>query len=229
MPENERGFRPPEVTETKSEKRPEKLFRSITLKPEDLTLERLKQTLVPGNVNKDDPTKIGDGNELGVYMTTNFMVADKAYARGGAITQIETPAYDDGRTIVKHVTLPSCGVIYEINTNGLTIREPEIAPVWKGHYNNGFEGKEWIADKIPPEFYKINKLILSRSANDQEAFSLSIDDTSDTGLQTAIETIKKEFENRKAAANKFKEFLTTLNDGQRRNNYKIKKWQIENK
>jgi|SRR3989338_183035 len=97
MSENDRGFRPEivETKENKSENRPEKLFRSITLKPEDLTLERLKQTLVPGNVNKDDPTKIGDGNELGVYMTTNFEVADKAYARGGATTQIETPAYDD--------------------------------------------------------------------------------------------------------------------------------------
>ncbi|OGH80369.1 MAG: hypothetical protein A3I29_00410 [Candidatus Magasanikbacteria bacterium RIFCSPLOWO2_02_FULL_44_11] len=139
------------------------------------------------------------------------------------------PAYDDGRTIVKHVTLPSCGVIYEINTEGLTIREPEIAPVWKGHYNNGFEGKEWIADTIPQEFYKIKKLILSRFANDPEAFSLNIDDNSEVGLQTAIETIQKEFKNRKTAADKFKEFLTTLNDGQRRNSSKIKKWQLENK
>lgn len=105
--------------------RPEKLYRSFTVNPEELTMETLRGTLVPGTVSKDDPTKIGDGNELGVYMSTNPHMVEAAYAKGGGGSiHIEVPKYHDGYTIVNHIKLPSCGIMVEVDTAGLEIRPP---------------------------------------------------------------------------------------------------------
>ncbi|NQV00114.1 MAG: hypothetical protein HQ538_05200 [Parcubacteria group bacterium] len=183
----------------------------------------MQETLVPGTVNEDDPTRIGDGNELGVYMSTNPHMVEAAYAKGGGgRTHIDVPEYHDGRTIVDRITLPSCGIMVEVDTNELKIRPPKIISSLQGVYNNGFEGDEWIADEIPSEHYKPVKLILSRWANDNQAFQLTIDDQSPEGLQSAIETIKEEFAQRQAAALEYKQFLESLNDKQRQNHFLIK-------
>jgi len=77
MPEQE-SFTAREIKE-----QPEKLYRSFTVNPENLTVEMLQEILVPGTENEDDPTKIGDGNELGVYMSTNPRMVETSYAKGG--------------------------------------------------------------------------------------------------------------------------------------------------
>lgn len=208
------------------EQRPEKLFRAFSINPEELTVERLRQDLIPGRVNEDDPTKIHDGNELGVYMSTSSRMVEDAYAKGGAVGDIKTPRFDDGRTMTERILLPSCGIICEIDTRGLEIRKPQILPIWRLVYNNGFEGDEWIADRVPPEYYQVKKLILSRAANDPETLTVKIENKSDEVLQTAIDTIKQEFEKRKAAAEEFKQYLESLGDDQRHNFFAVKKgWQ----
>jgi hypothetical protein len=51
--------------------KPEVLWRSFTIDPRELSVDMFRQPLVPGKPSGDDPTKLSDGNELGVYMSTN--------------------------------------------------------------------------------------------------------------------------------------------------------------
>jgi len=142
---------------------------------------------------------------------------------GGGLTYIDVPKYHDGRTMVNHITLPSCGIMVEIDTDGLEIRPPKIRSSLDGVYNNGFEGDEWIADEISPKHYRPIKLILSRWANDNQTFRLVIDDQSPEGLQTAIDVIKEEFARRQASAEEYKQFLESMSDVERKNPYLIRK------
>lgn len=217
-----------------SESRPEKLFRAITIKPENLTVERLRQPLVPGTVSKDDPSKIGDGNELGVYMSTNPDMVETAYAKGGlGVDSVPVPPFAGPDGYSQRIPLPSCGVFLEIDTKGLEIRKPQISPVLRGVYNNGFEGQEWIADKISADHFRVKKIMLSRWANDSETFVVDIENSSDEKMQEAIDIIKAEFARRRAAAEEFKSFLEALSDTQRKNRYVVKqeweKWQEKKK
>jgi len=199
-----------------SKERPEKLFRAFTISQGELTLEKFKETLRPLNVHPEDPTKVRDGNELGVYMSTNERMVEQAYATGGDGTDyIEVPKYNDSGAISDKIILPSCGVVVEVETSGLDIRIPEISSTLQGVYNNGFEGDEWIADEIPPEFYKVKKLMLSRWANDRDKFVVKIEDDSDAALEQAIKEIKEEFAKRRQAAEDFKGFLESLSENRR--------------
>jgi len=111
------------------ENKSEKLYRAYTLNPEDLSIEKFQELLVPMNINEKDPTKVNDGNELGVYMSTNEDMVKAAYSHSGdniPSLRIKTPRYNNDYGIVSDIKLPSCGVIIEIDTKNLSIREPEI-------------------------------------------------------------------------------------------------------
>ena len=62
------------------EQKPQTLYRAFTVDPKDLSVESLRQPLIPGASAQDDPTRIGDGNERGVYMSTNRTMVEAAYA-----------------------------------------------------------------------------------------------------------------------------------------------------
>lgn len=210
--------------EKSSLERPEKLYRGITINPADLSIDRLREILVPGNLNEEDPTKIGDGNELGVYMSTNPRVAEWAYGRGGAgMSYIDVPEYNSSRGLKKSIQLPSCGILYEIDTNGLNIRPPEITSHLQGVYNNDFEGDEWIADEVPPEFYKVLQLSLSVHSNDQDKILIKVNGMADEDLQIAIDKIKEKFAKKKTEVIKFKQFLESLDEKQRKNNFLVER------
>lgn len=204
--------------EKEQERKPEKLYRAFTINPEELSLEKLREDLVPGNVNEKDPTKIGDGNELGVYMSTNQLMVEKNYSYG--TNGIEAPKHSiqyGGQ--MAYIKLPTCGIVYEIDTNGIDIRKPQIRPELQGVYNNEFEGDEWIADKVPGKNCKVNKLILSVYANDQKRVELDVSGMDEQELQKAINLIKEKFDEKKAEALKFKEFLEGLSERERLANY----------
>lgn len=149
-------------------------------------------------------------------------MVNAAYTVGGMGTSfVEVPSYYNGYEITNQVKLPSCGVIYEVDTNGLDIRKPEIRPELQGVYNNGFEGDEWIADTIPSKFHKVKRLILSRFANDSEKFVVDVENAGDEALQKAIDIVKEKYNEKKTAALKFKEKLEGLTEDQRRNQFRI--------
>ncbi|MCH7492114.1 hypothetical protein IID19_00790 [Patescibacteria group bacterium] len=225
--------KPDSLDSKESEKRPEKLYRAFTVHPDELTVDRLREKLVPGVVNKDDPTKINDGNELGVYMSTNSRMVETAYARGGGggTSHVDVPKYDDRGAYSTRVNLPNVAIMLEVDTQGLDIRKPVITDYLKLVENNGFEGAEWIADDIKEQFYRVQKLILSRWANDKEKFVVTLDDDSDEALQIAIDTVQEEFAKRKAEAEEFGRMLEALSENQRMTDYGVKigweKWKTE--
>ena len=56
--------------------------------------------------------------------------------------------------------IPTVGIIYKINTDGLDIDILWIASRIMGHYNNGFRSDEWIAKYIPPINYSVMEAII---------------------------------------------------------------------
>ena len=140
------------------QEKPKVLYRGVTI-----SYDLLKDfhfdghPLVPPHEPKIDAQgrkTVGDGNEYGVYMTDNLSMVEIAYGRpttGGTPLLKRFDERDD-------ISMPEVGIIYEINTDGLDIREPWISSQLRGHYNNGFEGKEWIADEIPEANYSIKKV-----------------------------------------------------------------------
>lgn len=208
------------------EQKPQTLYRAFTVDPRKLTVENLHQPLVPGTSAEDDPTRIGDGNERGVYMSTNRTMVEAVYAHTSRGLSVTSPRFNDHGSITDKVTLPQCGIIVEVNTNNLPIRKPKIIPVLQGHYNNGFSGDEYIANIVPPENYKVVGLVLSRYPNDSERVAVDVSDTEPEKLKSAIEKIQKEFAVREQAAKEFSTFISSLDPRLRLNDFAVKrKWQ----
>lgn len=139
---------------------PKKIYRGVVLNYEQFKGIDFEADLFPPNPPKIDEygrKTVGDGNEYGLYMTDNLNVAEEAYGRPETSTA-------------------NIGIIYEIDTNGIDIRKPWLAPVWAGagnglsHYNNGYAGNEWIADSIPRQNFRIKSIILPRIALDSLTF-----------------------------------------------------------
>ncbi len=222
--------------EKKVEQKPEKLFRAFTVHPEELSIELFTQTLIPQNINSEDETKVFDGNEKGVYMSTNELMVEDFYSngRGWANPYLKVPQYNTkSRGFVDTIQLPNCGIVLEIDTTDLRIRKPEIAKYLETEHNNGMEGNEWIADEIDSNHYHVKKLILSRYAHDRNRFVVEVKDNTPEALQSAIDIIKGEFYKRKRDAQEFKNFLVTLSEEDRKkpNNLikqKFQKYKIDN-
>lgn len=103
---------------------------------------------------EDGMKLVSDGNEYGIYMTDNYLMTRSAYGDSSIYDGQYIDAsiwFGMGRESLK---IPPVCIIYEINTENIEIKEPWIDPKFQGHYNNGFQGKEWIAQKpIPRKNY----------------------------------------------------------------------------
>lgn len=98
---------------------------------------------------------VTDGNEYGVYMSDNLSMVTSAY---GDLHHDGIPIHNNLSIYSERIMIPSVAVIYQINTNGLDIRKPFISEQLKGHYNNGFQGDEWIADIVPANNYTLYRV-----------------------------------------------------------------------
>ena len=205
------------------EQKPQTLYRAYRINPNDLEERIFSQTIVPMNASPEDSTKTTDGNELGVYMSTNQTMTEQAYAISGKNSRLETERYNSGRGFMNHLEVPGLGVVLKIDTEGIEIREPEISDALKGHYNNGFEGREWIADEVPSTNYHPIKFILSRYANDSKRFVLEFDGTNKDELREAIDKMKKYNEQEVSSYQEKARQINSLSEGQRRNHIKIGK------
>ena len=207
------------------ERKPKTLWRAFTVDPRELTIESLHRPLTPGTSMQEDPHRLGEGNEIGVYMSTNRNMVEAAYAHTSKGLLLSSPRHNDNGSTVEGVTLPQCGIVVEVDTKDLPIRNPKITPALQGHYNNGFEGDELIANVIPPENYRVVRLVLSRFANDNQKLTVDIPDKNPETIQTAIDKIKIEFAKREQSAKEYVSFLETLNPNQRLDSYILKrKW-----
>ncbi len=199
---------------------PERLFRGIVVDPETLSPETFQQVMQPTEVIKQGV------NEPGVYMSDNLEMVKSTGYSAGSFGGVQTPQYDMGRGVRNGVDLPGCGVILEIDTEGLAVREPHIAPVYKGHYNNGFVGKEWIADVIPPSKYHVKMLTLGVHVNDANKLVIELQSQDPQELTDAISRIKEAYEVQKREAQTFKTFIESLPESSRRQSWTLKrKWE----
>ncbi len=203
--------------------RPKILFRSFSVDPECLSLEFLKQALVPGSIREGDSTKIEDENEKGVYMSTNERVAE-IYAHTKVPSAcVKVPQCKLGGSVTNVINLPVCGILVEIGTDGLPVRRPRITATLQGHYNNGFQGEEWIADSVPRENFRIKKFFLSKGFGNSESFDVS--GMSDDEVSGVIDSIQKKFENEKREAMALKRFIESLPERERYDPFLLKKFE----
>ena len=144
--------------------KPKYLYRGVIVSENILKTKPLFGVdLVPPNPPKYDEQgrkTVGDGNEYGVYMSDYKEVATNAYA---AVRMSDgTPLNSNvriGDRFLK-VAVPAVGIVYKISTDGLDVHKPWITSELKGHYNNGFMGDEWIAERIPVSNYVVEKVIV---------------------------------------------------------------------
>lgn len=139
-------------------------------------------------IDKYGRKTVSDGNEYGVYMSDNLEMVERAY---GNLHDHGIPVYNNLSICNRKIKIPSVAIIYEIDTEGLDIREPFITDYLKGHYNNGYEGKEWITDKVPADSYKLHRVrIGSDFLHDTEDIDLS-------NLEGIEDKVKEKLEMRK--------------------------------
>jgi len=166
---------------------PQKLYRGIRLSC-DMIASGIKWHDVPLRVHYEPHIDangrkiVSDGNEYGVYMSDNILVADLAYSKVADITPSNLKnVVDKDLTLMFnmcsyniHVALPEIGIIYEIDTTGLNVRKPWISMSLNAVYNNGFSGNEWIADEVPISNYRVKTIKVGADLlHDQQIIEVS--------------------------------------------------------
>lgn len=123
-----------------------------------------------------------DGNEVGIYMSDNQSMVYSAY---GNVHSSGTPLSYTIR--VGHhqaiIGIPDIGICYKIKTQGLNVKKPFVSNVLMGHYNNGFQGDEYIADFIPKENITITRIQIGEDYLHEEEF-VDVSDVEKAEAQT---------------------------------------------
>ena len=152
-----------------------------------------------------------DGNEYGIYMSDNPKVAEYAYGNAknkGDGTYIEPKVTIGNRG--DFIKIPAIGVCYKISTQGLDIRKPWISSVFQGVYNNGFNGDEWITDKIPAKNYEIMSVQIGEDLLHDEQY-IDLND-----IENIKENVTQILEQRKARLEIFAQEMSKIPEQQRK-------------
>ncbi len=144
-------------------------------------------------IDSQGRSTVTDGNEYGVYMTDNLTMVQNAYAR---------VSMDDGLTLRKDLgrmfpplKIPSVGIVYEIETEGLDVHKPWLADYLNGHYNNGFEGDEWVVESIPADKYHVMEATIGPDwLHEAEKVDVSDMQKAETFIKDTVETRKQRLE-----------------------------------
>ena len=135
---------------------------------------------------------VTDGNEYGVYMSDNLHMVTSAY---GELHHDGLPIYNNLSIYNERIMIPSVAIIYQICTEGLDVRKPFISDQLKGHYNNGFQGDEWITDFVPADNYTLYRVrIGSDILHDAENIDLSKTDDISEQIKQKLEMRKYRLE-----------------------------------
>ncbi len=214
-----------ELVTTLNVPHPAKLRRAITINPDDLNesfFDKAITTSTESVINGKWEKAVRDGNEYGTYMTDNEnMVRSTNYS--ASWISVKVPTHNTGYGIRDTVDLPSCGIIYEIDTAWLQIRKPKIDKVLAWVYNNWFIWDERIANEIPVWNFKVKWLTLKNHPNDPNGIKININqDNYESSLKDAIQKIKGRNDSYKKMVEDLTLYLESLTDVQRMNAYKIK-------
>jgi len=192
----------------KLDKIPDILYRGVVIDYETLKNYRffgveLRPPYKPSLDNQGRKI-VGDGNEYGVYMSDNLIVAEKYYANSNTqnknIPLLNSPKLQHNEVL----SIPSVGIVYTINSKGINARQPWITTGLRGQYNNGIDGHELIADSIPPQNYAVSRIMIGRDyLHDDELVEC-------TDILLAEKQTKEKVEMRKYRLELFANELRTL-------------------
>ena len=205
--------------------KPSILYRGISVSAEKFQELEIHDDIVPiapPQKNEEGKDIVSDGNEYGIYMTTNHLMAKNVYGN----THMTGSAYSQECLFVdrynrqQRLFYPQIGVVYEIDTKNLMIKKPWISKQLEGHYNNGFQGDEWITTTseshpnhiIPKSSYHITDVVVGNDIlNDQVVIDIS--GLSDQQIKSQVVEI---IERRKTGYDLFLEQVHTYPPEQRR-------------
>lgn len=154
---------------------PEKVYRGVIVPFEAFEQIDFDGDLVPPmppKIDEQGRKTVDDGNEYGLYMTDNEQMALDVYGnpehrRGKIVGSFLT-----GTRSVVRVEEPSMGVVYAIDTENTDIHKPWITGYLQGHYNNGYQGNEWVSEKVSKEQYEVELVRMSSDfLHDAEDFT----------------------------------------------------------
>ena len=189
---------------------PSKLYRGINFSAEKLKGFNLAGkdmiTTTEARVNEDGKMVVGDGNEYGVYMTDNQTMVDNVYGKPHGTGQPISKVMIDHRM----VALPRVGIAYEIDPQkAVNLRKPWISSVLQGHYNNGFSGDEWIADKIPVGGYRVTKIEIGNDIlHESQSFNIEENDN----IKSVQDNVNKIVEERTKHLQALTKYLGTCSE-----------------
>lgn len=192
------------------ESKPDTLYRGVKISYKDLPDFKFSGEDLVVNyepiIDEQGRKTVSDGNEYGVYMSDNLSMVEYAYGN----------LHHDGTPISKlqinyqQIAIPDVAVIYQIDTDGLDIREPFISDALQGHYNNGFQGKEWIADTIPADHYDLRRVRIG------EDILHSAEDIDLQNTEDLSEQVQQKLEARKKRLEVFADAMEKMSSAKRR-------------
>lgn len=149
---------------------------------------------------------VGDGNEYGIYMSDNLKVARDYYGNSNTMhrntTLVGSPTI--GNNPGQTLSIPSVGIVYKINSRGINAHRPWITSYLKALENNGTEGREFIAEVIPPQNYNVVNIMIGRDFLHDEEF------VECTNISLAEKQTKEKMEMRKYRLELFANELKTI-------------------
>ncbi len=190
--------------------KPQKLYRGISVTDDIFRKIQINGVeMVPPNPPKIDEygrKTVGDGNEYGIYMTDYDSMAKNVYgkpnSKGRILSQIRLP-YGE------MIATPKIGVVYEIEPEKCkNLREPFITPTLEGHYNNGYQGKEYIADSIEADGYSITRISIGYDLFNKDVQNFDIEPGSD--ISAIHEQILKTIDEREQSLQLFANYCSKL-------------------
>ena len=206
------------MTET-LETTPKTLHRGIVLSPDELSTDILDVDLVPGSVPKIDEQgrkTVHDGNEYGVYMSSNDKVAEMYSSPNYGDIMPDSPVFYDQNGHNVGVMSPRVGVQYEIDAEDLETKKPFVEVT---SYNNGFGGDEYITDVVPKENHRIIAVRVGPDTLHKSTATFEVGDNP----EKAIEDAKEEATRRIGRVVLLSQALTELTPEQRKNRYIVEK------
>lgn len=200
---------------TNEKKVPEYLYRGMCI-----SYEELKGFVFTGidmelpyepYIDEQGRETVHDGNEYGIYMSDNPKMPLNAYANATNVGQgvyVNPPVSMGNRN--GYVKIPDVGICYKISTKDLNVRNPWISDVLQGVYNNGWDGDEWITDKIPAENYEIMQVMIGKDMLHDTQY-IEIDD-----IEHLKENTINILEQRKARLEVFAQEMSKIPEAERR-------------
>ncbi len=149
------------------------MFKDFDLKNQSLTIPY--EPIIDGLGRKVTTS----GNEYGVYTTSDKDICYKLYGSPHNVGKVLDYSLQSNGIVID---IPDIGIIYEINTDNLDIRQP-----FKINDNNN---TDWIADTIPASNYKVIRIKIGEDFL-HSSEEIDVDNNLDATKQLVIKKLEE--------------------------------------